>query len=157
MPTLDVSGAPYQGSFFSGQGFFWTSEYGTSVDLFFYVIDHWNAFVNHNLAENYTVGMSVRCIKNTALGLRDNTSELRKSYVYPNPFSSTATLVLNNTLDGELRVRILDVTGKTVKEFREPASSTLTIDSNGLAEGFYIYSVTASDNRTLNGKFVVKR
>lgn len=155
-PFNDGNAAPLSGTIFSGQSYFWTSEYVASPDIYYYRTDHWASNIFEE-AENYTLGMSIRCVKNGSLGVKENNDKLRKSFVYPNPFSTSATLALNNTLEGDITIKIYTLTGQLVKEVVRSADNIVTIDREGLSEGFYLYSIsTTNDNRTLNGKFVIK-
>jgi len=138
-----------------GQGYWWSSEYSSNVDIFFYRADTFTPDF-YRSAENFTLGLSIRCIKNTILGLNENSPDFQESFVYPNPFSSTATLVLNNKFEGNITIKIFDTTGQLVKEVFESANNSVTIDGDGLPEGFYFYTVNTNDNRIINGKFIIK-
>lgn len=149
-----LAGDLNEGTLF-GQGFWWSSEYSSSVDIFFYRAETFSPNF-YRSAENYTLGMSIRCVKSTSLGLNENSSDFQESFLYPNPFSSTATLVLNNNLEGNIIIKIFNTTGQLVKEIFESADTSVTINGDGLSEGFYFYTVNANDNRILNGKFIIK-
>ena len=96
-------------------------------------------------------------MKNSSLGLIENGAGFQKSFVYPNPFSSTATLVLNGKFKGDITIKIFDITGQLVKEVFGYGKNLITIDGDGLSEGFYFYTVKSTDNRTSNGKFIINR
>lgn len=149
-----LAGDLNEGTLF-GQGFWWSSEYSSSVDIFFYRTETF-APNFYRSAENYTLGMSIRCIKDASLGLNENSSDFQESFVYPNPFSSAATLVLNNKFEGNITIKIFNTTGQLVKEVFESANNSTTIDGAGLSEGVYFYTVNTNDNRILNGKFIIK-
>ena len=149
-----LAGDLNEGTLF-GQGFWWSSEYSSSVDIFFYRTETFTPNF-YRSAENYTLGMSIRCIKDASLGLNENSSDFQDSFVYPNPFSSTATLVLNNKIEGSITIKIFNTYGQMVKEVFESANNSITIDGTGLSEGFYFYTVNTNDNRILNGKFIIK-
>ena len=150
-----LAGDLNEGSLF-GQGFWWSSEYVSSVDIYFYRAETF-ATNFYRAAENYTLGMSIRCIKDSGLSIDDNGIGLKKSFVYPNPFSSTATLVLNSSFNGSIILKIFNANGQLVKEISKASGQNVTIDSNGLTEGFYFYTVQTDDNKTENGKFIIKK
>ena len=149
-----LAGDLNEGTLF-GQGYWWSSEYSSSVDIFFYRTETFTPNF-YRSAENFTLGMSIRCIKNTSLGLNENSPDFQESFVYPNPFSSTATLVLNNKFEGNITIKIFNTTGQLVKEVFEFANNSVTIYGDGLPEGFYFYTVKTNDSRILNGKFIIK-
>lgn len=148
-----LAGDLNEGTLF-GQGYWWSSEYSSSVDIFFYRTETFTPNF-YRSAENYTLGMSVRCIKDSSLSLK-GTSDFQESFVYPNPFSSTATLVINNKIEGNRTIKIFNTNGQLVKEVFKSASNSITIDGAGLSDGFYFYTVTTNNNKILNGKFIIR-
>ena len=151
-----LAGDIQEGTLF-GQGYWWSSDRNpaNTNQIFFYRINTYNPNL-YREAQPYTLGMSIRCIKNSSLGLNENSTGFQKSFVYPNPFNSKATLVLNNNFNGDLTIKIYSSTGQLVKEIFESNKSLITINSDGLSKGFYLYTVKSSDNRSSHGKFVIK-
>ena len=139
-----------------GQGFWWSSEYSDATRIFFYRTETFTPNF-YRSAEQFLLGMSIRCIKNASLALKDSNQNNRHSFVYPNPFSTSTTLVLNNKIAGNITIKIYNTTGQLVKQMFKPANNVVTINRDGLSDGFYFYSVYTNDNRVLNGKFIVKK
>lgn len=152
-----LAGDLNEGTLF-GQGFWWSSEYSSNVDIYFYRTETFSSNF-YRSAENYTLGMSIRCIKSSILGLIDDyKNEFKDSFVYPNPFSSSATLVLNDKIEGDITIKIFNTKGQLVKEiFKFYSSNSVSFDSDGLPEGFYFYTVNSNGNSILNGKFIIKK
>ena len=138
-----------------GQGFWWSSEYSDNTRIFFYRTETFTPNF-YRSAEQFLLGMSVRCIKNTSVGVNENSIDINESFLYPNPFSSKATLVINNNFEGDVTLKIFNATGQLIKEINEYANSSITIDRGGLPEGLYHYSVNADNDRISSGKFIIK-
>jgi hypothetical protein len=78
------------------------------------------------------------------------------AFVYPNPFSSRAKLVLPGNAkvtDGELQ--IFSVTGGLVRRVKCSGSGPVTISREGLSNGIYFYSYGNHQKVLYRGKFIV--
>ncbi|MDT8309244.1 MAG: T9SS type A sorting domain-containing protein [Bacteroidales bacterium] len=76
---------------------------------------------------------------------RVNSSERSLFVVFPNPVSDYLTLKYPVATDGRFTVRLIDQTGKLVKEEKSDVSSVNryhTIDVNGLPSGYYVLFTT---------------
>lgn len=76
------------------------------------------------------------------------------SYVYPNPVSDAATLVITNQKAANCQVKLFDAFGKEVSAVITRSSDVFQINRGNLAAGLYYYTVT-SDNYSGSGKFMV--
>jgi hypothetical protein len=73
---------------------------------------------------------------------------------FPNPMSSSATLSWNRAL-GMTRVRIMDVPGHVVRNFRGPADQ-ITLTREDLSPGMYLYEVQFAGGEVMTGSFVIQ-
>jgi len=65
-----------------------------------------------------------------------------KPMVYPNPAGNSTVLYLDDDLQGEAQVRIVDRTGRSVRDTRSPIQSReLQVDLLGIASGHYVLEV----------------
>lgn len=82
--------------------------------------------------------------------------------IYPNPFTTTATLAFDVPADGVVQVAIYDMLGQQVMVTSdEPVTAgsrrTVTIDGTALASGTYMYRLiveTAAGTESITGKLV---
>jgi len=76
---------------------------------------------------------------------------------YPNPFNPTTTIIYGLPRECYVEVKIYDILGKNVKTLsnKKPAGFySITIDTQNLTSGIYIYRLTVGEN-TLQRKMVV--
>ncbi|MDW8393781.1 MAG: T9SS type A sorting domain-containing protein [Chitinophagales bacterium] len=82
-------------------------------------------------------------------------SSVEKSAVYPNPFSSNATLILSTAARNAERVSIYAVTGQTLMEMPVNDQPTVTLNLFHLSEVMYLLHIHgAGVNEVL--KFIVR-
>ncbi len=63
--------------------------------------------------------------------------------IYPNPFSSSVHISMENIPSGRMMIRILDITGKLVVETTEEVTPSLTLDLSHLQKGLYVIQLRA--------------
>ena len=68
-----------------------------------------------------------------------------KIIVYPNPFSTEVNLKIREEITGNLELKIIDITGKTVYTGKIPAAATFKIDLSFLYSGMYMLSVKGNN------------
>ncbi len=86
--------------------------------------------------------------------------------IYPNPFSTSATLQINGTIgNGQVTMIIYDMLGKEIKKVALAPSSQngatqggmmFTIDRNDLSNGMYFYKLTNKEEMIGSGKFSIQ-
>lgn len=77
----------------------------------------------------------------------------------PNPFNETANLQFNAIRTTPYRVRLVDLTGRTVQEINgktHVGSNNVTINRNDLPGGMYFYSLEIDEYRH-TGRFIINR
>lgn len=77
--------------------------------------------------------------------------------IYPNPFNGVATVYISNP-NSENRIvkfTIYDIAGRIIKEVNANNTEYLSITSDGLAKGMYIYEIRVNNEIINSGKVVV--
>jgi hypothetical protein len=86
-----------------------------------------------------------------------NINNLYDVNIYPNPFTNTATVYVSNP-NSENRLvtlKVYDITGRVLKEESIENSEYLTISSEGMAKGMYIYEIQVNKEIVNSGKLIV--
>jgi hypothetical protein len=86
--------------------------------------------------------------------------ELHLSYndvsFYPNPFKSSAMLVIDPSVDTkDMEISILDITGRVVKNI-VTSDHRITIDRGNMENGIYFYQIKANNKLIKTGKFITE-
>ncbi len=76
--------------------------------------------------------------------------------IYPNPASDYMTVSVKNSFN-KIDLRLYDQTGKLKKEVFEIQADPKEIDTNGLENGLYFYTLSNGDNVVLKGKIAVSK
>jgi len=79
-----------------------------------------------------------------------------KSSVYPNPFSASTTIFLENRDNRSVTVYLTDITGKVVQPEREITRDRFEIQRNGLASGLYFYHLKVDGQQADRGKLIIR-
>lgn len=74
--------------------------------------------------------------------------------VYPNPFGSQASIVINGYNGATYQFVMVDITGKAVRNLEGVAGTPLSINREGLQGGMYFYSITLN-GETAQGKLLI--
>jgi hypothetical protein len=91
-----------------------------------------------------------------ALGIEDPANNTKVTF-YPNPMNEMATLKINGSIDIEnLRLEILDATGRVVMVKENISSNEILIENKNLELGIYFYRLTGNDKLIATDKFVVE-
>lgn len=87
-------------------------------------------------------------------GISNNTLAENIS-IYPNPGNSQLHINLNNSIKGEVRVKIMDLTGRVVYEhaFNHVMNQTLSVDISNEPSNLYFISISDANN-TVVKKFL---
>jgi hypothetical protein len=79
--------------------------------------------------------------------------------VYPNPFSTTATIALNlpslKGVQGILEFRMYDIFGKEVRKFKVE-DQKFRLDRGNLSAGIYFYKITSGNETVCSGKLMIE-
>jgi hypothetical protein len=87
---------------------------------------------------------------------KDDHSTIARTLVYPNPFSITATIQLQQSYSGDGQVLIFDSFGRLVSQFTTPLFSTINIERGNLVNGFYQFAIVQENRIVERGKFVIQ-
>ena len=91
-----------------------------------------------------------------AVGLEE-TDPQNSFTISPNPFSTTAMVVLGDNIDPQsARLEICDLTGRTVQTIY-PESQNVPVQGEALAQGVYFLRVYLKGSLTGNRKIILQR
>jgi len=92
--------------------------------------------------------------QSNGLQLTDNSEQ--KIKVYPNPFSTTTTIFIDNELlTSSLEIRMYDIFGREIKRMTKIKSKEITITRNNLTGGLYFIRVIREDKIIDNRKIII--
>lgn len=96
--------------------------------------------------------------QSAALGILDNKSTIARSYIFPNPASSSFNVNFNQAVNGPVAISVYDMTGKQVWKGNVVASDMISteVPVSGLTKGAYVVKVTTADKEVQSFKFVKK-
>lgn len=77
-------------------------------------------------------------------------------HLYPNPFSTKATITINQADYQETRLEILDLTGKIIQSLEFNEQKTMTLHRGNLIQGVYFYRLIGDNVAVHTGKFVIR-
>ncbi len=94
----------------------------------------------------------------TPMSIADNQILLMESSVYPNPFSESATLVMDAGISQfeHPSVQIYDLSGKKVMDLGVITSKEVVFNQGNLSKGSYFYQVSNGNALISQGKFIVQ-
>ena len=97
-------------------------------------IDYNGNFEYFNLTNKVVIGIPEKC------SLSQN---------YPNPFNPSTTIQYSIPKDGDITIKVFDLSGKEVmtviNEYKTAGSYSININGNNLSSGIYYYMLTAGD------------
>ena len=117
------------------------TEYSSDDGFFIYLSTIDSHIYTNGMSPSKKLGMSCRCIKNTSLGLNNNSIQGLK--LYPNPSNSLINIQTSNSavLD---KISITDLMGNTVIE---QTQNTNQVSVEKLATGVYILNGYSRGNK----------
>jgi hypothetical protein len=74
--------------------------------------------------------------------------------IYPNPFENYTTVMLNSNLTGDNILKLFDLSGKVVNEYKLSAGGENNINTSQLAQGMYFYQLINNNQLIQNGKLI---
>ncbi len=109
---------------------------------------------NGTIASPYTSPISFLTTgPNCRLASADSESEVASLSIVPNPFSSSARILLQG-VDESSFIRIYDLAGRIIRQFEVNDTREIVIQRNNLEPGIYI--VELSGNRVIRQKLIVE-
>ena len=88
-------------------------------------------------------------------GVFEQPNAINYTSIYPNVFSSYATLEINKDVFHKSAMRIFDMTGRLVKQ-EEIVAKKSTIQKNNLPKGMYLFEVICEGAKIGWGKFIIE-
>ncbi|WMX14932.1 T9SS type A sorting domain-containing protein [Aureispira sp. CCB-E] len=90
--------------------------------------------------------------------VKDYTKEDKEVVVhlFPNPFSTTATITIDGADYQQTTLEILDLAGKTIQSLQVNKQQSITLHRENLSQGVYLYRLIGDDIAIHTGKFVVR-
>ncbi len=76
--------------------------------------------------------------------------------ISPNPFHTTATLIINNSENKNYELKIYNTMGALVESLHGNTSSEIKIDRKNLSDGLYFFQLTTSGMQSATRKFVIE-
>jgi Secretion system C-terminal sorting domain len=137
-------------------------EYSTTVGIFTSVLN--NVANNEMLYSIQTFkaigkGTSTLLINNTPESIENIQNNLINSVsIYPNPFTTNATIVVNTqgqVYIGTMNLMVYDMFGREVQQ-SEITNLKGEINRGNLADGMYFYKVTYGNQTISKGKFIIQ-
>ena len=81
-----------------------------------------------------------------------------KFNIYPNPFSSIATIMISNSITlNETEVHITDATGKLIMKLTNLNNREVKINANDFSSGVYFYKIISQKNFIHSGKMIIEK
>jgi len=109
------------------------------------------------LTLKYSCGTCINCQRPGGERMMSNNHPERSvSGFYPNPFSTTAELQLDPSVQiTDAVLSIHDVTGRLITSIPNISSTTVVVERGILQSGLYFYKLTENGNMISNGKFII--
>ena len=76
--------------------------------------------------------------------------------LFPNPMETSSTLQINNRYNAEIRVSLIDPTGKMVRDYGRVTTNQLEISKNTLSAGMYFVQIMDNNRILTREKLVVR-
>ncbi|MEI7802478.1 MAG: T9SS type A sorting domain-containing protein, partial [Bacteroidota bacterium] len=105
---------------------------------------------------DYNSAVQTNTVSNSIINGVNNISDKNISVtVYPNPFSSTTSIVVNG-VNGKYDFTLNNVLGMKMKEIKNVNTSQFILKRNDLPAGIYFYSISTDGKNVANGKIVIE-
>jgi hypothetical protein len=88
-------------------------------------------------------------------GIQENSFNKSGILIFPNPFSTTSTLISTNELKNA-SIHFYDVVGREVKRITGVSSQKTVIERGGLPAGIYFYTIEQEQQFVSSGKVVIE-
>ncbi|MDQ3021131.1 MAG: T9SS type A sorting domain-containing protein [Bacteroidota bacterium] len=125
-----------------------------------------NLIIEKNILDiavnNYVEGIA--SIKDKLQFLKQEVLELPLTYKlnqnYPNPFNPTTTISYTIPIDGIVKIKVYDITGKEIKilenEFKTAGSYSVNFNGSNLASGVYFYKLELKEFSEVKRMLLIK-
>lgn len=75
--------------------------------------------------------------------------------LYPNPFSTTATITIDGANYEQTRIEVVDLAGKSIQSLQVNKQKSITLHRRDLNQGVYFYRLVGDDAIVHTGKFII--
>lgn len=75
--------------------------------------------------------------------------------LYPNPFSTTATITIDGANYEQTRIEVVDLAGKSIQSLQVNKQKSITLHRRDLNQGVYFYRLIGDDAIVHTGKFII--
>lgn len=76
--------------------------------------------------------------------------------LYPNPFSTTATITIDGANYQQITLEVLDIAGKSIQSLQVNKQQSITLHRETLSQGVYFYRLIGDNLAFHTGKFVIR-
>lgn len=76
--------------------------------------------------------------------------------LYPNPFSTTATITIDGANYQQITLEVLDIAGKSIQSLQVNEQQSITLHRGTLSQGVYFYRLVGDNVAVHTGKFVIR-
>ena len=121
-------------------GYYFENFSGNSIKDEIYIV---------HLQINQNTSLKQKIIKNSTLGLSENSPKFSNFTISPNPFSNLVTI----PIEGSKKIEIRDLNGKIVQSF---VTEETTISLSKLVKGEYLISIYSIENQLITSQKIVK-
>jgi len=101
----------------------------------------------------YSASLLSNC--NLISGLPEISSNKISSYLFPNPFHSSATFKISDAAFENSCLKIYNVLGEEIKQ-QTIINNTTIIFRDGMQDGIYFFRVINNNEQVVAGKFVIE-
>jgi hypothetical protein len=77
-------------------------------------------------------------------------------HLYPNPFSTTATITIDGANYEQITLEVIDLAGKSIQSLQVNEQQSITLDRGNLSQGVYFYRLIGDNVAVHTGKFVIR-
>jgi len=75
--------------------------------------------------------------------------------LYPNPFSTTATITIDGANYEQTRIEVVNLAGKSIQSLQVNKQKSITLHRRDLSQGVYFYRLIGDDAIVHTGKFII--
>ena len=112
--------------------------------------------IDNSAADSVRVFIPYAC--DSTVGIHEISNDISNVSVQPNPFSASAQLVFNSSVEGNYTVRMTSLIGAVVSSEEKNivrGSNDITIERNGLSSGIYLLSIS-NGSSSITRKVIVE-
>lgn len=100
---------------------------------------------------------SISFVVSMATGISDYRQIDKAVIIYPNPIANSATIRINSNLPAEeLEFKLIDIFGRSVREFTDIRTNEIILSRDNLDRGLYFYQLINDESIIAVGKVVVE-